>query len=241
MEKLLVSIVTPCFNSEKTIKRTIESVLNQTYDNIEYIIIDGGSTDNTLNIIKEYNNNLNGKIRVISEKDNGIYDAMNKGISLCNGELIGIINSDDWYENDAIEKICSNFNGEKYNVLYGMVKVWENNIIRNIYFRSHQFIEKRMIAHPTCFVTKNIYEDFGMFNLEYKSSADYELILRFSLNKEIKFTPVYDIIANFTAGGMSGGQTGVRETAKIKWKHKLIGKTRLYYIYFKSYLYEKLH
>jgi len=102
MKDILVSIITPCLNSKKTIRKTIESVINQTYKNIEYIIVDGESTDGTIEIINEYREKYKDCIKFISEKDNGIYDAMNKGIKLCSGSLIGIINSDDYYETNAV-------------------------------------------------------------------------------------------------------------------------------------------
>ncbi len=102
-----ISIITPCLNSEKTIRDTMESVLHQTYKNIEYIIVDGGSEDRTLEIIHEYEHLFNGRLKYISEKDNGIYDAMNKGIRQSKGKLIGIIGSDDYYETDAVEKVAA--------------------------------------------------------------------------------------------------------------------------------------
>lgn len=241
MKDILVSIITPCFNSKKTIARTIESVINQTYKNIEYIIIDGGSKDSTLAIIDECKDKYKYGIKVISEKDKGIYDAINKGISYSNGELIGIINSDDWYELDAVENIVTNYMGHNYCVLYGMVKVWEQELIKNIYLNSHDFIQYSMIAHPTCFVSKKIYEKFGVYDLKYKSSADYEFILRISYEKKINFIPLYKCITNFSSGGTSSGQGGVRETAIIKYKYKLISRSRLNFICFKSYVYEKLN
>ncbi|MDK0933368.1 glycosyltransferase family 2 protein [Clostridium perfringens] len=243
MKECLVSIITPCFNSEKTIARTIESVLNQTYKNIEYIIIDGASTDNTIKIIEKYKKNFGERIRIISESDNGIYDAMNKGINLARGEIIGIINSDDWYENDCVEKVINKYKEYKeyeFCVIYGMVKEWEQNIIRRISFKSHKFINNQMIAHPTCFITKKVYEKYGGFNLLYKSSADYELILRFTLNDNIKFIPIYECLANFLLGGTSSGQLGVRETAIIRYRNGIISKRQYYFKLIKSYAYEIL-
>ena len=103
MENFLISVVTVCFNSERTISRTIESVLNQSYPIYEYLIVDGRSSDKTMDIVKEFEPLFNGKMKVISEADNGIYDAMNKGILMAKGKLIGILNSDDWYEPDTLE------------------------------------------------------------------------------------------------------------------------------------------
>lgn len=105
-----VSIITACYNSEKTIERTLKSVLAQTYSNYEYIIIDGMSTDDTLKIIDAYRNAFGSKLKVVSERDSGIYNAMNKGIKMASGELVGIINSDDWYEPDALQTIVYSFN-----------------------------------------------------------------------------------------------------------------------------------
>ena len=109
---ILVSILTPCYNSAKTIEKTLECIEKQTYTNIEYIIIDGGSTDGTLEIIDRHRSRLPEKLTVISENDNGIYDAMNKGIRLAKGELIGIVNSDDWYEHDTVEQAVAHRNNK---------------------------------------------------------------------------------------------------------------------------------
>ncbi len=131
-DKPLVSIITVCLNSEKTIEQTIQSVINQTYPNIEYIIIDGKSTDRTLEIIDKYK----GKISIlVSESDEGIYDAMNKGLKLATGELIGIINSDDWYESDAVETIVNSFLADRnVQVIYGNMDVYDQDkFIRTIY------------------------------------------------------------------------------------------------------------
>ena len=102
MQEILVSVLTPCYNSIKTIEKTLECIEKQTYQNIEYIIVDGGSTDGTLELIEQHRNRLPKQFTLISEKDNGIYDAMNKGIGLAKGRLIGIVNSDDWYEEDTV-------------------------------------------------------------------------------------------------------------------------------------------
>ena len=179
---ILVSIVTTCYNSEKTIEKTIKSVLNQTYKNIEYIIIDGKSTDDTLNIIKKYEPDFEGRIRVISEKDSGIYDAMNKGIALASGELVGIVNSDDYYEQDAVENVVKNFGIEKYQIIYGLLRCIKNGEEVSVVLYNHNFLHQQMIPHPTCFITKKAYEDLGMYDCKYKSCADYELMLRWEKN-----------------------------------------------------------
>lgn len=228
-EQKLVSIITVCFNSEKTIRRTIESVRNQSYQNIEYIIIDGNSTDNTLSIIKEYEPVFQERLTVISEPDSGIYDAMNKGITLAEGEMIGIINSDDFYEPDAVEQIMQHAKEKKYQICYGEVRILKNNIEDSVIIYSHHFLEDRMIGHPSCFVSKAVYEKYGLYNTCYKSAADYEFMLRVSARKEVTFTPVYFIIANFCLGGISGTTAGyldkirmLRDKGKMSNMHYII-------------------
>ena len=214
-EQKLVSIITVCFNSEKTIKRTIESVCNQTYRNIESIIIDGKSTDNTLNVVKEYEEIFQERLTVISESDNGIYDAMNKGIALARGEMIGIINSDDFYELDAVEQIMQHVIEDQYQICYGEIRKLKNDIEESVMLLSHRFLEERMIGHPACFVSRAVYEKYGLYDTNYKSAADYEFMLRVFAQKEVKFIPVYSIIANFSLGGMSGTRAGYLDKIKM--------------------------
>ncbi|WP_026568363.1 glycosyltransferase family 2 protein [Bacillus sp. UNC41MFS5] len=234
----LISIITPCFNSENTIRQTLESVLNQSYQNFEYIIIDGASTDDTLNIINEYKILFGEKLRIFSEPDDGIYDAMNKGISKAKGSIVGIINSDDWYELNTLELINQNYTGAKYEILYGMQKNWENEKEKIVFIKSHEFIDTQMLTHPTCFVTKSTYSDLGCFDLSYKSSADYELMIRMVKSGKVHFTPIHQIMANFRMGGMSSGQIGVREDANIRYHYGIISKKKMIFTIFKSLAYE---
>ncbi len=241
MSELLVTILTPCFNSAKTIEKTLECVEKQTYTNIEYIIIDGGSTDDTLKIINCHREKLPRRFTLISEKDSGIYDAMNKGINLASGELIGIVNSDDWYEPDTVEQVIAHYNREKYQVIYGMQRTYADGREKSTFIYHHAFLPEQMITHPTCFVTKAAYEEFGVFDLRYRSSADLELMLRFYDTKKVTFTPVMRVLSNFRLGGMSSSQKGVRESAKIRYERGYLSKKRYCFILLKSHLYEWLH
>jgi glycosyltransferase involved in cell wall biosynthesis len=197
-----VSIITTSFNSERTIARTIESVLKQTYANIEFIIIDGGSNDSTLSIITSYTAQFNGRMKYSSERDQGMYDAMNKGITQSTGELIGILNSDDWYEPDAVNSMVDQYLKTPESVLYGILRYVENERETMLYRMHHDSLHEGMITHPTCFVPKTVYDRCGMFNTVYRLSSDYELMLRFQRNN-VPFTPLDKIVASFSFGGRS--------------------------------------
>ena len=221
---VLVSVITPCYNSAGTIAKTIESVLKQTYRNIEYIIVDGASTDNTMKIVKRYESEFEGRMKLISEKDQGIYDAMNKGIRNAHGLLIGIISSNDYYELDAIENIVQNISGEKYQILYGLLRTIKDEKEIMVYSKNHANLNNAMITHPTCFVSKQIYSDFGMYSLKYKYSSDYEFMLRMIRNKNVRFKEIYVIISNYSVDGVSSSVKGYRDTLRLKKEYGLISK-----------------
>lgn len=240
MNKPFISVITVCYNSDKTIRDTLESMLNQSYENYEYIIVDGKSTDKTIEILKKYEKKFNGKMRYISEKDNGIYDAMNKGIRLCKGDIIGIINSDDWYEYNALSIISSKYENQKSQVIYGMLRLVKDEKEYEVVVKNHEFIDERMITHPTCFISKNIYDKYGMYDMDYKVSADYEFMLRIRDKEDIIFKQTYDIISNFRIGGASASEVGVQETMKLKYKYKLISKREYTLKLLKSKIYSLL-
>ncbi len=224
MNEVLISIITPSFNSEKTIKKTIEQVLKQSYKNYEYIIIDGGSTDNTVDIIKSFIPQFNGKLRYVSEKDNGIYDAMNKGIKMSKGELVGIINSDDYYESDCLEKVIKEYDyNKKYQILYGAIRIIdlkENEL--EIAFVNHRNMKNRMIFHPATFISKSIYDDFYLYDTKFKYSSDLDFMYKAISNKDIVFCPVYHVLSDFRINGVSYSYKAMKETAKIKYLYHLI-------------------
>lgn len=209
------SIITVCLNSEQTIEQTIQSVVRQEYDDYEYIIIDGGSTDGTQEILEKYKENI---ALMISEPDDGIYDAMNKGVALSSGEVIGIINSDDWYEPGVLEMVRQCFQESDGEVVYGRA-----NIIRDdgeIEVQIPDDIEKIRyemgIPHPTVFIKKDIYRKFGGFQQKYKIAADYDLMLRLYI-KGVRFICLNQVLANFRYGGVSvcQGRRTTEETLEI--------------------------
>lgn len=181
-----ISIITVSYNSESTIAETIESVLSQSYQDFEYLIIDGLSHDGTVDIIKKYEPKFNGRLHWVSHKDKGIYDAMNKGIQMAKGDIIGIINSDDFYMNDKVlENVIDGFERKNvdslYTDLYLVDPVETNKIIRNCRYREFKkglFFKGWHPPHPAFFVKKSIYDKYGSFDLSYKIAADYEFMLR---------------------------------------------------------------
>lgn len=237
---MLFTIITVCFNSEKTIERTIQSVLHQTCQDYEYIIIDGASTDGTMEMVRKYEPLFEGRMRWISEPDKGIYDAMNKGIQMASGELIGIVNSDDYYEPDALSIMKRLYTGYEYSILYGAVRAVENGKEVMVYIKNHEFIEQDMITHPSCFITKKLYDKFGLYSLKYPYSADYEFMLRIRNKEQIKYYKTYDIITNFSNGGISNGVKAYRDTLKLLHEYHLINNKRYHFERMKSWISMKL-
>ncbi|MDY0277003.1 MAG: glycosyltransferase family 2 protein [Acholeplasma sp.] len=200
-----VSIITVSFNSEKTIGRTIESVLYQTYSNIEYIIIDGLSNDSTLDIANSYREKFAEKemeYKVVSAKDQGIYDAMNKGIKMATGHIVGIINSDDWYENIAVETMLKSYTLFNFDIMYGglnIVRDNKKNIIKKA--RLMKFMSTRHWNHPTMFVKRNVYTELGLYKLD-NIYADWDFFLR-AKKANLSIYIVEDVLANFSTNGVS--------------------------------------
>jgi len=212
-----ISVITVCLNSVKTIERAIRSVQNQQYDDLEYIIIDGGSTDGTVEVIKQYEEFVS---YWISEKDEGLYDAMNKGIAKATGEIIAFLNSDDWYEKNVLVKVSSYY--EKYNpmILTGRVNIlqkgkWEKYV--NIWENDKENIRMAMIyQQPATFTHREIFDRLGGFNTSYKIGGDFEWMLRvYDAGTEIMF--VEDVFTNFSPMGISSRKADqtVREAREI--------------------------
>ena len=203
-----ITIITVCFNSIKTIQDTIDSIRSQDYKNIEYIVIDGGSLDGTIGVIEE---NLDIIDYYMSEPDKGIYDAMNKGILAANGDIIGILNSDDFYPNQfIISNIIKSFKNQDCDAVYGdLVYVDEKNtkeIVR--YWKADTYNTTKikngwMLPHPTFFVKSSIYKRFGLYNIDLKQAADYDMILRlvYKFNIDVIYIPM--ILVNMRMGGVS--------------------------------------
>lgn len=221
-----VTIITVSFNSEKTIADTIQSVISQDYKDIEYILVDGLSKDNTINIVKSYGEKIT---KFISEKDKGLYDAMNKGIELATGDIIGILNSDDFYANNqVISKIVHAFQSEVDGVYADLVYVSSNDKTKitrtwkSGEYKPGAFLKGWMPPHPTFFVQKSVYNQFGKFTDKLRSAADYELMLRFIHKHKIKIAYLPEVTVHMRAGGTSNSSLKNRLKAnredKLAWK-----------------------
>lgn len=204
-----VSVITICFNSEAVIAKTIESVLNQTYKDIEYLIVDGDSKDKTVEIAESYRERLEAEgieYKVISEPDNGIYDAMNKGIRNATGELVGIINSGDYYEPEMIETAVSEYEKKPFDIFYADINlIKENGTVIVKHSKMDKLPTSRHWNHPTMVVKRAYYEEIGTYKCE-GIHDDFEFLLR-ARKKNAKIRIVSKVLANFLTGGASNAKT----------------------------------
>lgn len=204
-----ISIITTSWNSGKTIRDTINSVLAQTHTDFEHIIIDGGSKDDTMSIVRELEPLYRGRLRYISEPDKGIYDAMNKGLRMASGDVIGTLNSDDFFSsNDILQTIADNING--HDAVYADVHYIRGNNIHDgvrFYssrrFRRWQMCMGFMPAHPSFYCKREVYDNFGHFDLDYKIASDFELVLRFIYLHNINTKYIRKNFVTMRIGGAS--------------------------------------
>ncbi len=202
-----ISIITPSYNSGNTIKSCLESIQQQTYKNVEHILIDGGSKDDTIGIAHTYSH----LTRIVSEPDQGIYDAMNKGIKLANGDIIGILNSDDVYTSqNVIQFVIDRFKNNKVDAVYGDLNyINQNNKIirkwRSGEYGQDSFLQGWMPPHPTFFIRRECYEKFGLYNTDFSISADYELMLRMLYKHNLKGAYIPKVLVSMLTGGQSNG------------------------------------
>lgn len=226
-----ISIVTVTFNSEETIARAIESVLLQTYTPYEYIVVDGASSDNTVNIIKKYAEKfkeLGIKFCVVSEPDQGIYDAMNKGIKMATGDIVGMINSDDWYEPVALQTVAETYEITPFDLFYADLRIIKQSGNFTKKSKTDRFPSTRHWNHPTTFISKSMYSRYQYENKTIYD--DWDLILRVR-GSGCKPVIVNRILANFTFGGCSN-EKSIRKAIERFWiRYKIYkknGYNRLY-------------
>jgi len=233
-----ISIITACYNREKTLSTAIESVINQSYDNIEYIIIDGKSKDSSMDIISNYKDNIN---IIISEKDTGIYNALNKGVINSTGDIIGILHSDDFlYDNNTVSHIAEFFKKTNADIVYanGMY-VDENNIniIKRIYksniFRNYYLYFGWIPLHTTIYVKKEVFNKYGLYREDFHIASDYEISLRWFKNKKLKKVFLNEWVVKMRLGGKSTDMKLQKikssEDCRIISEYNLWGKLTLFF------------
>lgn len=211
-----ISLITPSYNSAATIAHTIESIIAQNYADLEYLIIDGGSKDDTAQIVASYQDRI--KINFISEPDQGIYDAMNKGIKMASGEVIGILNSDDiFYDGNVLSSVANAFADEKIDVVYGDIKYFSDDINKTKrYWKTGEYQAGKLnngwiIPHPALFVRKSVYERCGLYNIDFKIAGDYEFIFRLLKIHKIKTKYIPSVFVKMYDGGASGSSLKQRK------------------------------
>ena len=227
-----VSIITVVYNGIVHLEQTISSVLGQSYDNIEYIIIDGGSTDGTVELIKQYEDKI---AYWVTESDAGIYDAMNKGLAKATGEIVGLINADDWYEKDAISVVVETFEKENADVVHGsmrIVKEGGESFVKMAMSDISNLKKGMLLNHPTVFAKRALYEQYGNFDTSYKIVADWEMMMRWFLN-DVHFVPTKETLANFRMGGVSSEhlKRSFVEKHRVRQEHKVCSGIDWYYVY----------
>ncbi len=209
-----ISIITATYNSGATLRDTIESVLSQNSPNWQHVIVDGGSKDNTVEIIKEYEPRYQGRLKWISERDKGLYDAMNKGIAMADGDVIGILNSDDFYSSkDVLSRVVSELSNYDIDAVYGDIHfVDDDDLNTSVRYYSSKFFRRWMMkmgyqpAHPSFYCKKSIYDKYGYFDIEFKVAADFENMLRFIYINKIKTKYLnFDFVTMRTGGASTNG------------------------------------
>lgn len=226
-----ISIITVTYNSAETLRGTMDSLLRQTCQEYEYIVIDGASTDGTLDIIREYEPRFGGRMRHISEPDNGIYDAMNKGFAMATGDVIGILNSDDFYTSDDIlQVIVQTFDGHSdLDAVYGDIHyVKATDLSKCVRYYSSSFFRRWMMrfgqmpAHPSFYCRKSVYDQYGYFDTSYRIAADFEILLRLIFIHRIKTQYVKKDFVTMRLGGTS--TAGYKSWRQIMKEHRSIMK-----------------
>lgn len=211
-----LSIITIVLNDKQNIEKTMQSVLSQDIE-LEYIVIDGGSTDGTLDIIEKYRDKTDV---FVSEKDDGIVDAFNKGLKLVSGDIVGIVNSGDFLEKDALKVVLESFDANT-DIIYGDVQYWAKDKKDYIYKADHSYLNRFMsVNHPAVFVKKELYKKFGLFDKNFSIAMDYELMLRLFVNG-VKFKYVDKVLSNMALGGVSdvNWKRAYKEAYDIRKKH----------------------
>ena len=217
-----ISLITATYNSAETLRDTLQSVLNQTFKDIDYIIVDGNSKDNTMDIVKEFEPLFEGRLRWVSEPDKGIYDAMNKGVKMVQGDVVGILNSDDFFaSNDILEKVNAVFTeNPAIDGVYADVRYVDwNDTSKTVRmfsgkdFKREKLCWGKMPPHPSFYVKRKCYDKFGLYSLDYPICADYDMFVKMIWIGNINTLYINDVFVNMRSGGTSSN--GIKVHRKI--------------------------
>jgi glycosyltransferase involved in cell wall biosynthesis len=233
----LISVVTPCLNSEETIERTLESLLDQRFREFESVIIDGRSEDCTLDIVRAYSKRFKQagiRFSFTSKEDGGIYDAINRGIARSRGTIVGILNSDDWYEPHALGEVSRAYaRSPGAGIFYGFLRKFKEEKELVIYRYNYDYILSNLesgihsaVQHPACFVRRSVYDDIGAYDTSFRISADYDFLLR-AKRRGVEFIPVDSILTNFALGGASSKMTQaerLKQKSRAQYKNGLLSE-----------------
>ncbi|MBR4136777.1 MAG: glycosyltransferase [Bacteroidales bacterium] len=217
-----ISLITATYNSAETLRDTMQGVLNQTFKDVDYIIVDGGSKDTTMDIVKEFEPKFEGRLRWVSEKDKGIYDAMNKGVKMAQGNIVGILNSDDFFASDhVLEKVNDAFTeNPAIDGIYADVRYvdWNDTSKKVRMFSGKDFKREKlcwgkMPPHPSFYVKRECYDKFGLYSLDYPICADYDMFVKMIWEGNINTLYINDVFVNMRSGGTSSN--GIKVHKKI--------------------------
>ncbi|MCM1109560.1 MAG: glycosyltransferase [Clostridium sp.] len=249
----MLSIITVTYNSAATLRDTFDSVLRQHYKDVDYCVVDGGSTDGTLEIIREYAGRFGGRMRWMSEPDKGIYDAMNKGLRMVRGEYVGILNSDDFYSaDDVLEKAVEMLERTGVDAVYGDVHyVHPDDLTRSTRYYSSRVFRRGLMrfgfmpAHPSFYCRRSVYERYGLFSLDYAVAADFECLLRFIYVHRIRtaYLPMDFVTMRSGGASSSGWQSWLRimkDHKRALAEHGICSNTLLLSLRYIYKVYEKL-
>ena len=217
-----ISLITATYNSAETLRDTMQSVLNQTFKDVDYIVVDGGSKDATMDIVKEFEPQFEGRLRWVSERDKGIYDAMNKGVRMAQGDIVGILNSDDFFASDKVLETVNNAFTESQTIegVYADVRYvdWHDTgktvrMFSGKDFKREKLCWGKMPPHPSFYVRRGCYDKCGLYSLDYPICADYDMFVKMIWEANIKTLYINDVFVNMRSGGTSS--SGIRVHRKI--------------------------
>ncbi|MBQ7652056.1 MAG: glycosyltransferase [Victivallales bacterium] len=225
---MLFSVITVSFNAAKVISETLDSILGQEFDDMEVIVVDGASTDGTVDIIRQYEAKFQGRLRWLSESDQGIYDAMNKGIALAKGDFVNFLNCGDSYMPNALARVAEQIHlHEDAQVVYGISRFFDDDGEVRLIRENHLRLRDRNICHQAIWYRRELFGKYGIYDLQYRFMADYDMNIRLC-QAGVPFLPIDVVVVNYSMAGVSSdsnnSEEGQKETMTIFFKHGMVDK-----------------